>query len=94
MVAVLLFGCNAVNWQPIDGASGEAEAVAEARKLCRVDAKLAGLARAEEERDQALQQSRTNESKMVARDDFDQIRRQVWREIDICMARRGYQRNG
>ncbi len=91
---LLLCGCQAVGWQPIDGASGEASAIAEARKFCRVDAKLAGLERAAKERDEALRLSQTNESTMVARDDYDQIRRQVWREIDICMARRGYQRNG
>ena len=86
-------GCKTTSWQAIDGASGEAAAVAEARKACRIDAKIAGLERAEEERDEELRQASSNASKMVAREDFEQIRRQVWREIDICMARRGYRRN-
>ena len=38
---LLLAGCKTVNWQPIDGASGDTAAIAEARKICRVDAKLA-----------------------------------------------------
>ena len=47
----------------------------------------------EDERDEGLRQASSNAAKMVAREDYEQIRRQVWREIDICMARRGYSRS-
>lgn len=94
LLALGLFaaGCKTVNWYPIDGASGEEKAVADARKACRIDVKLAGLERAEEQRNEELRQAASNASKMVAREDYEQVRRQVWREIDICMARRGYRR--
>ncbi len=91
---LLLFGCQSVGWYPIDGASGAAAAIAEARKACRLEAKLAGLQNAQQQRDEALSQAETDASKQAARDEFNQIRRQVWREIDICMARQGYRRSG
>ena len=91
--ALLLTACQAVNWHPIDGASGSAAAIAEAREVCRLDAKLAGLENAREQRDAALGQASSDAAKKAARDEFEQIRRQVWREIDICMARQGYRRN-
>ena len=92
-LALLAASCKTVSWQPIDGASSDASALAQARKACRIDAKLAGLERAEQERNDELRQAGSNASAMLAREDFEQVRRQVWREIDICMARRGYQRD-
>ncbi len=89
----LFTGCQSnLNWKPLDGSSAETAEVEKARKACRIEIKLAGIERAEEERDKKLSQSSTNQAKMLAKEDFDQEKRQVYREIDTCMNKQGYKR--
>jgi len=93
LTVALFAGCQSnLNWKPLDGGSADDAKLEKARKACRIDIKLTGVDRAEEERDKKLSQSSTNQAKMLAKDDFDEIRRQVYREIDTCMRKQGYKR--
>lgn len=93
LALALLTGCqSSLNWTPLDGGSADATKVEKAHKACRIDIKLAGIERAEEERDKKLSQSSTDQAKMLAKEDFDQVEKQVYREIDTCMNKQGYKR--
>jgi len=93
LTLTLTGGCQKnLDWTPLDGASTDAAKLEKARKACRIDIKLAGVDRAEEERDKKLSQLSTNQAKMLAKDDFDELRKQVYREIDTCMRKQGYKR--
>ena len=39
-----------------------------------------------------MAKSSTNEAKMLIKEDFDAVERQVYKEIDICMHGEGYKR--
>ena len=86
-------GCQP-KWVRLDGNSVEQVRLEEARQACRVDRKLAALERAESEKSKNLSQAKTNEAKMLLKDDFDLVERQVYREIDACMRRQGYRKQG
>lgn len=93
LALALVSGCQkTLNWTPLDGGSADAAALEKARKACRIDIKLAGVERAEEEREQKLRSSTTDQAKMLANEDYEQLRRQVYREIDACMRKQGYKR--
>jgi hypothetical protein len=93
LTLTLLGGCQTnLDWTPLDGANADANQLEEARKACRIDIKLAGVDRAEEERDEKLSQSSTDQAKMLVKEDYDELRRQVYREIDTCMRKQGYKR--
>ena len=93
LTLTLLVGCQTnLDWKPLDDTNADAKHLDEARKACRIDIKLAGIDRAEEERDEKLGQSSTNQAKMAVKDDYEALRRQVYREIDACMRKQGYKR--
>lgn len=93
LTVVLFAGCQSnLDWKPLGSGSAEAAKLEEARKTCRIDIKLAGVDRAEEERDEKLGQASTNQAKMAVKDDYEALRRQVYREIDTCMRKQGYKR--
>lgn len=86
-------GCQKnLNWTPLDGSSSDAARLAKARKACRIEIKLAGLERARDDRDRKLDSASTNAAEMNVRDEYKQIKRQVYREIDACMRKQGYAR--
>jgi hypothetical protein len=90
---VLLAGCEkSLDWTRLDGSSPTAEQLEKASKTCRIEIKLAGLERAQEARDTDLDKASTDQAKMRVKDEFDQLRLQVYREIDSCMNKQGYRR--
>lgn len=89
----LLAGCQKnLDWTRLDGSSPKVEQLEKAIKTCRIEVKLAGLERAQEERDTELNKASTDQVKMRLKDEFDQHRQQVYREIDSCMNKQGYRR--
>ncbi len=93
LTLALLGGCQKnLDWRPLDGASANPAQLEKASKACRIEIKLAGLERAQEERDQKLGAASTNQAKMLVEDDYEQIKRQVYLEIDTCMRKQGYKR--
>ncbi len=93
LTLTLLGSCQKnLDWTPLDGASVNPAQLEEARKACRIEIKLAGLQRAQEERDKNLGASSTNQAKMLVKDDYEQVKRQVYLEIDTCMRKQGYKR--
>ena len=94
LVAVLASGCASINWTRLDGSTADDARLAKALETCRVERKLEGLARAEEDRSRQLAQARSNQQKMTAREDYAAIERQVYREIDTCMQGQGFRRRG
>jgi len=93
LTLALLVGCQkSLDWKPFDGGSTDAARLEKARKACRIEVKLSGLERAQQERDKKLGTSSTNQAKMLAKDDYGQVKRQVYREIDLCMQEQGYKR--
>lgn len=89
----LLAGCQKnLSWTRLDGSSPTAEQLQHARKVCRIDIKLAGLERAEEDRDADLVKASTNQAKMLVKDEYDLVVKQVYREIDTCMSKKGLRR--
>ena len=92
LLAALTTGCATTTWTRLDGASADEARLAKALETCRVERKLEGLARAEEDRSRQLQLARSNQQKMTAREDFAEIERQVYREIDTCMYGQGFRR--
>ena len=94
LLAVLVTGCGSINWTRLDGGSADQARLKRALETCRVERKLEGLARAEEDRGRQLQLARSNQQKMTAREDYAEIERQVYREIDTCMYGQGFRRTG
>lgn len=93
LTLALIGGCqNNLDWTPLDGWSTDLAGLEKARKTCHIEIKLSGLERAQQERDKKLGASSTNQLKMLAKDDYEQIKRQVYREIDSCMQEQGYKR--
>lgn len=88
---LLASGCQ-LKWVRLDGDSVDQARLEEAKQSCRVERKLAALERAREERDDKLARSSTNEAKMLLKDDFDAVEKQVYLEIDTCMHKQGYMR--
>ncbi len=89
----LLGGCQGgLDWKRLDGGRDDPERLEQAQKSCRIEIKLAGLERAEAERDERLKQASSDAAKKSVKDDYEAIRLQVYREIDTCMNRQGYRR--
>lgn len=84
-------GCQS-KWVSLDGSSADETGLEKAKKTCRVDRKLAALDRAREERNDDIAKSSTNEGRMLIKENFDAVERQVYKEIDICMHSEGYKR--
>ena len=85
----LIAGCQP-QWVRLDGRDVKDARLEEAKRTCRVERKLAALGHAEDERDDDLASAGSNEAKMLVKEDFEQVRRQVYREIYICMDKQGY----
>ena len=75
-----------------DGGSADEARLQQAQKECRIETKLQGLERAREDRDKGLAKAATNQRQMLVKDEYEEIKRQVYREIDTCMNRQGYKR--
>lgn len=89
----LLVGCSQkLAWTRLDGGSPDPAQLEAAQEKCRIEFKLTGLERAREERDQKLKNSSSDQAQMLAKDEYEEIRQQVYREIDTCMTKRGYKR--
>jgi hypothetical protein len=93
LAATLASACG-TTWTRVDGSSVNEAKLGQALAKCRVERKLEGLARAEEERKRELAQARSNQQKMLAKEDYAAIEREVYREIDICMHGQGFRRRG
>lgn len=90
---VLLGGCRGgLDWKRLDGAGVDPARLEKAQKTCRIEIKLAGLERARARRDEQLEQSSSDAAQTQAKNEYEEIRRQVYREIDTCMNRQGYRR--
>lgn len=93
LLLTLLVSCQKnLDWRPLDGARADPAKLEKARKACRIEIKLTGLERAQEERDKKLGAASTNQAKMLVKDDYEQVKRQVYLEIDTCMRKQGYKR--
>ena len=92
-LALLLAACGQnLAWKRVDGGSVSDARLQAAEKECRIEAKLAGVERAKEARDDGLRKATTNEAEMRVKKEYDEIRQQVYREIDTCMSKKGYKR--
>lgn len=90
---ILLAGCQKnLSWSRLDGNSPDSGRLEKARKACRIEIKLAGLERAEEERDRNLAKTSGNQAKMRVKDEYESVKKQVYQEIDTCMNKKGYRR--
>ena len=92
LLTILAAGCSTITWTRLDGGSADEARLAQALETCRVERKLEGLARAEEDRSRQLGVAKSNQQKMVARETYADIERQVYREIDTCMYGQGFRR--
>lgn len=93
LAAALVAGCG-TTWTRLDGGTANDAKLEQALGKCRVERKLEGLARAEEERKRELRQAASNQQKMAAKETYAEIERQVYKEIDICMHGEGFRRRG
>jgi hypothetical protein len=93
LLAALAGGCQS-GWVRSDGAAADATRLERARKVCRVERKLAALERTREERDRELRQSNSNQVTMQVKEDFAAVERQVQEEIEACMRQQGFARKG
>lgn len=89
---LLLGACTGAPWFRLDGASFDDADLEQAKQTCRVERKLGGLQRAVEERDTELDQAQSDAERSRIKAEFDQINRQVYREIDTCMYKQGFRR--
>jgi len=87
-----LLACAQLEWRRLDGAAVDEQALQQARQTCRIERKLTALERAREERDSDLGDAGSNQAKMTVKDEFAEVERQVYREIDTCMSQQGYRR--
>ena len=86
-------GCQGgLDWKRLDGGRDDPGRLEQAQKTCRIEIKLAGLERARDDRDERLKQASSDAAEQRVKDEYETIRRQVYREIDTCMNRQGYQR--
>ena len=93
LVLALLAGCQGgLDWKRLDGGRDDPSRLERAQKTCRIEIKLAGLERARDERDERVRNASSDAAKKLAKDDYEAVRRQVYREIDTCMNRQGYRR--
>ena len=81
-----------IPWKPLDGGSANEARLQAARQVCRIEIKLAGLKRAEQDRDEKRRRASTEQAKTRAMNEYEQVKQQVYREIDTCMYQQGYQR--
>ena len=93
VTSFLLGGCQGnLKWKRLDGGNADEARLMLAQKTCRIEVKLAGLGRAEEERDARIREVTQKEARAIIEDEYQAIRVQVYREIDACMNKQGYQR--
>lgn len=91
--STLIGACSSqLQWSNLDGSSPDTAELQEASKTCRIDKKLAALENADSERGSKVRKAKSDEARMLFNEDFDQVRKQVYREIDTCMSRQGYKR--
>ena len=93
LTAALVAGCG-TSWTRLDGGTANDAKLEQALRKCRVERKLEGLARAEEERKRELRQASSKQQKIAVNEEYAEIERQVYREIDICMHDQGFLRRG
>ena len=79
-------------WKRLDGSATDGARLQQAQKACRIEVKLAGLERARDERNERLRTASNNQAQMLAKDEYEELERQVFREIDTCMNKQGYRR--
>ena len=93
LTLALLAGCGQkLAWARLDGSKADPEQLQIAQAACRIETKLAGIERARENRNEKLVKSSSNQAQMLIKDEYEEIRRQVYREIDTCMNKQGYKR--
>ena len=93
LALTLSAGCGQkLAWTRLDGGKADSEQLQKAQKACRIETKLAGIERAREDRNEQLKKASSNEAEMLVKDEYEEIRRQVYREIDTCMNKQGYKR--
>jgi len=93
LALVLIGGCQ-IKWVKLDGSSATDTKLQKARTTCRVDKKLAGLERAEKEKNREVKAAKTKASKQALKQEYEAVVITVYREIDICMHKQGLKRTG
>ena len=88
---LLLAGCQ-LKWVTLDGAKPDEARLEKAMSACRVDRKLAALERAGEESKETIAQTKDRDRKQQLKNQHEEVRVTVYREIDACMRRQGYKR--
>ena len=91
IAAIAISGCGS-KWVRLDNSPVVEAEFQQARNACRVDEKLAQLEQIEAQRTESLVRAKTNEAKMLARDDYEIESRAVYAEIDACMEQQGYRK--
>jgi len=92
LIAVIaISGCES-KWVRLDNSPVVEDEFQEARNACRVDEKLAQLEQINAQRTDRLLDAKTNEAKMLARDDYAMESSAVYAEIDACMKQQGYRK--
>lgn len=91
VVLALLAGCQ-LKWVTLDGAKPDEARLEKAMNACRVDRKLAALERAGDESKENIAQTKDRDRKQQLKNQHEEVRLTVYREIDSCMSRQGYKR--
>ena len=91
LAAIAISGCGS-KWVQLDNNPVIEAEFQQARIACRVDEKLAQLEQMEAQRNNRLLRARTNEAKMLARDDYGIEVRAVYAEVEACMEQQGYRK--
>jgi hypothetical protein len=81
-------GCQ-TTWVNLDNSGVEDDALRKAEMACKVAEKLDSLDQAEERKNLRLAKSKTNESKMLVKDEFALETKAIHAEIDACMRQQG-----
>ena len=87
----LLTGCQ-LKWVNLDGTKPFEARLEKALSACRVDRKLAALERAGAENKDRIAKTKDRDRKQQLKNQHEEVRVTVYREIDSCMRRQGYQR--
>ncbi len=90
-VLVLMSACQ-LKWVKLDGSNPDEARLEKAMRSCRVDKKLAALERAGDENKKKIAGTKDRDRKQQLKDGHEAVRETVYREIDTCMRRKGYQR--
>jgi len=81
-------GCQ-TTWVNLDNSSAEDNELREAEMVCKVAEKLDSLNQAKARKNKRLAKSKTNESTMLAKDEFALEVQAIKAEIDACMRQQG-----